>query len=477
MMRPTSQPSLGEGERVILRQQGGYLSRRSWKLGHFYLTNKRLLFRQVKRLILDIPLERITAVGFLKKPFILATKTCMVLFYRDAASGRPGEATIITAHLGSWCERITELVSEKGIELKVEQAQAEDALAQARRERVTEILDEIHAGKRTIPGRQGADRARRRGGAERARGVARSPGERVRLRELLAELEQEEGAEASRSVARLGTRKKAGLDKARRDRAEGRKIAPGKGQEVTKARLDRQRDRALASMGGDGRTRHSEDATPWASDVAQARRDRVKEILAEIHGDLPERIEEEHVTEVAEALDAASGEIIRYLWESRHAKIEQLRQLVGESSHMNVLARIKETINPMARKMLGRPLLVFERSRMDQVTGENVVYSWWLSKEAERPQAMKKTLVDLFDEGDHVVITMELTRVREEEIQVEVEGEKLIVKADAPGHKYCEAISLPSGVDAEHLVSRYNNNVLQVRFEKARQAEPLGGAS
>lgn len=240
---------------------------------------------------------------------------------------------------------------------------------------------------------------------------------------------------------------------------------------MIKARLDRTRDRALASIRGEATIRDLEGATPWwVSDIAQRRRDRVKEILAEAHGEFPERIEEEHVAKVAQALDPASGEIIWYLWENRHAKIEELRKLLGESSHMNVLTRIKEVINPMARKILGVPLLVFERSRIDYVTGENILYNWWLSEEAERRPAEEGRSIDIFDEGDHVIVIMELAGVREEDIQVNVEGNRLTVAADAPERRYHEEVTLPSEVNAEQVTTRYHNNVLQVRFEKPRRS-------
>ncbi len=450
-MSRASELPLGEGERIILYQQGAHLSRRSWKLGHLYLTNKRLLFRQVKRLILNVPLEKITAVGFYKRPFILATKTCMLLSYRDGASGRPREATIITAHLHSWRERIAELLLEKEVVLKVQGVLTESDVAQARRDRVHEIWDQIHAGQRRIPTRAHVD-------------SAQPHWNHVQLGELLAELEAEEGSEV-----RSGRTKKGDLDQARRDRIQG-KIPLGERGEVIKAGLDRALDRAPASIRGETTIQDFEGTTPWwVSDIAQARRDRVKEILAEGHGDFPERIEEEHVAKVAQALDPASREIIWYLWENRHAKLEELRQLLGESSHMNVLTRIKEVINPMARKMLGVPLLVFEQSRMDYVTGENVLYSWWLSQEAERRPAEEGRLIDIFDEGDHVMVIMELAGVQEEDIRVSAKGNKLTVAADAQERKYHEEVTLPPEVDAEQLTTRYNKGILQIRFEKKRR--------
>jgi len=260
------------------------------------------------------------------------------------------------------------------------------------------------------------------------------------------------------------------LDQARRDRAQG-KTPGGEAEEAVKVRVDRARDRALATMRGEATTQDPQNTGPWEGDLAQERQDRVKEILAEVHGDLPERIEEEHLAKVAQPLDPASGEIIWYLWENRHAKIEELRQLLGESSHMNVLTRIKEVINPMAHKVLGRPLLVFERSRIDHITGQNVLYSWWLCKEAESRPVEEKRSVDILDEGDHVMVILELADVREEDIQLEVVGERLIVEVDGPDRRHREEVSLPSAVDAERFAARYHNNLLQVRFEKALNAE------
>ncbi|MCG2769714.1 MAG: hypothetical protein L6435_15250 [Anaerolineae bacterium] len=457
-MGRTSELSLGEDERIILYQQGAYLSRRSWKLGHLYLTNKRLLFRQVKRLILDVPLENITAVGFHKKPFILATKTCMLLSYHNGSGGQRREATIITAHLDSWCAKIAELLSERGMELEVRGVLTEDDIAQARRDRVREILDEIHAGERRVPTRSRLDRAQEHEDVEKRRDIAQPHRDHINLRQLLAEIEAEEGAEAGGGEVRKGD-----LAQARRDRAQG-KIPLGEGEEIIKTlRLDRARDEVLASIRGEASIRDLEGATPrWVSDIAQARRDRVKEIVAEAHGEFPERIEEEHIAEVAQALDPASREMIWYLRENRHAKIEELRQLLGESCHMSVLTRINEVINPTARKMLGVPLLVFESRRADPWTGEVVPFSWWLCREAERRPRIAPP-ADVFDEGEQVVVVMELAGVEEKDIQVRAEGEWLIVTA---GDRPPWEIALPATVDGKRITTHYHNNVLQVRLEK-----------
>ncbi|MCJ7667007.1 MAG: hypothetical protein MUP04_01755 [Anaerolineae bacterium] len=295
----------------------------------------------MKRLILNAPLENITAVGFHKRPFILATKTCMLLSYQDGASGRPREAVIITAHLHSWCERIAELLSEKGMELKVRGVMTADDVVRARRERGKEILAEIHGGSPSLS------------------------------------------------------------------------LQDPKGQD------------------------------PVGKEIGE--------------GDL---------RRVVEALDPASAQIVWHLWENRHAKIEELRRVLGESSHMNVLVRIKEAINPTALKILGRPILVFERARIDRSSGERILYSWWLSGDAERRPIEGERLVDIFDEGDHILVIVELVGFEEKGIRLAVEDETFVVEAEAPGRSVHEEIPLPLRVDGQRLKASYRNNMLQVRFEK-----------
>ena len=303
---------------MVLQQQGAYLSGRSWKLGHLYLTDKRLLFSQAGRLALDLPLSNVTGLAFFRRPFILATKTCLRLSYRNGARGRSREATVITADLAAWTQRLAEVLTSLGVNFE---GPADDDAA--------------------APKKQG---------------------------------------DSSRSVLSL-------------------------------------------SKG---------------------------------------RIGLEDLERVAAALDPASAELIWYLWEHGHAKIEELRQVVDAPSHMHVLTRIRETINPVARRLLAQPLLVFEPRRTDPWTGEVVPFSWWLCREAERRPRIAPP-ADVFDEGEQVVVVMELAGVEEENIQVRAEGERLIVTT---GDRPAWEIALPTAVDGKRITTRYQNNVLQVRLEK-----------
>lgn len=92
--------------------------------------------------------------------------------------------------------------------------------------------------------------------------------------------------------------------------------------------------------------------------------------------------EPRNIDKIAQQVDEQSARILWHLWQHRHANLDQLKKISGETSHMKVLIRIREMINPNAKRLLGRPIMVFERSAMDYDTGEHIFHSWWLNEEA-----------------------------------------------------------------------------------------------
>jgi len=139
-----------------------------------------------------------------------------------------------------------------------------------------------------------------------------------------------------------------------------------------------------------------------------------------------------------DALDEKSREILWHLWWHRHAQLDELAELIGASTDMEVLFRLREVINPVAERILGKPILEFSESRVDPVTGEKVLFSWWLGFDGSTELAEVKLttglegqplggrrggpLVDLFDEKDHIMIIAELppsVRLRPEGLRPE----------------------------------------------------------
>jgi hypothetical protein len=101
-----------------------------------------------------------------------------------------------------------------------------------------------------------------------------------------------------------------------------------------------------------------------------------------------------------------------------------------------VLSRLKEVIIPESERIMGKPIVKFEKSRIDRVSGEKVLFSWWIN--ADVP-IIKDGNIELFDEKDRIVMI-----------------------ADLPGLK----LSNPIGISAN-----YNNGVLEVVLKKEVEYE------
>jgi len=360
----TFQPALAHDEHVLLCEQGGYTSGRSWRLGTLCLTDRRLLFAQGDRQRVEVPLSSVRELGMDRRRFALATKPCLTLRHRDGGEGSGLKAWLTVAHIETWWKTMAGLVEEQGTILHAEGGQPQDVASGSGR--VSPYIQDD----------------------------PRSAGPALRL--------------------------------TRRESAD----------------IEMGRQRALQIV----------------SEARNGRRD--------------EPLPVDGIAQVALLLDRASAKLVWHIWKNRHAKLDELTDLLGESSHMNALVRIREEVNPLAIRLLGRPLFVFERSRVDQRTGQQVLFSWWLNEEppGEPPDepAGEAEFVDVLDEGDHFLILLELPGVSEEEIKLSVGGSSLTVAVDTARRRYHEQVPLPAGVDADRLSASYRNGILQVRLSKER---------
>ena len=174
------------------------------------------------------------------------------------------------------------------------------------------------------------------------------------------------------------------------------------------------------------------------------------------------KVDRETLDKMVTELDADSKEILWFLYEHRHARIDTLAQLIEAPTHMDILLKIREIINPTAEKMIGYPILSFESSKVDRETGEKVLFSWWLAgqphKEREDP------LLDIFDEDAELIVYLELLGIKEDKLRLSVMNNTLIINA---GKDYHKEIPLPVVVKAKSFTKRYKNNILEVRLKKA----------
>lgn len=169
---------------------------------------------------------------------------------------------------------------------------------------------------------------------------------------------------------------------------------------------------------------------------------------------------------LAQQLDPAGRAILAYLAENTRASIRELADLVGANSDMDVLYAIRQGINPTAQALLGRPVLVFMESQLDQVTGEMVSYAWWLAGSKGRSPAAHAVEAEVYDEGEIIAVVLDLCGAEEKSIRCRAEDRRLIVTAEGAGRKWSSEVQLPAPVDARTAAQQYRNGILSIQLSK-----------
>ena len=78
----------------------------------------------------------------------------------------------------------------------------------------------------------------------------------------------------------------------------------------------------------------------------------------------------------------------------------------------------------------------------------------------------REPLMDVFDEGERVLVIAELPGIEEKDVRMSVNGDILDVAASTRDRKYHKEVLLPESVDPESLESSYRNGVLEIRLAK-----------
>lgn len=169
---------------------------------------------------------------------------------------------------------------------------------------------------------------------------------------------------------------------------------------------------------------------------------------------------------IAAKLDADGREILWYLWEKGHARINQLSELIQAPNHIHVLVVIRDTINPVAEKEVGCPILSFEKQKVDAITGELVDFSWWLVGKEARFLPKGERLVDIFDEGDHIRVIMEVRGITTGDLKLDFGGDTVTVRCHQIGASLRVAIPFEVQVSQEGYHLQIRNNFLEMRFKK-----------
>lgn len=80
----------------------------------------------------------------------------------------------------------------------------------------------------------------------------------------------------------------------------------------------------------------------------------------------------------------------------------------------------------------------------------------------------REPMVDVFDEGDHLVLVAELPGVDAADIQFEVKDDVLILSGARRERKYRKEVLLPSPVAAQAATSSYRNGVFELKLPKTK---------
>lgn len=164
--------------------------------------------------------------------------------------------------------------------------------------------------------------------------------------------------------------------------------------------------------------------------------------------------------ELMEVLDEKSKALFWCIWRNRHVKIRELSGIINAPTDLYTLSRLKEVINPQAEQIVGKPLLTFEKSKIDPLTGEKVLFSWWLNEECFDLNEDNE-FIDIFDEQGRVKIIMKLPDLSSNEVAVAVEQNIVYVSADT----YQKKIPLLYNVNNE-IKKTCRNGILELSLEK-----------
>lgn len=82
-------------------------------------------------------------------------------------------------------------------------------------------------------------------------------------------------------------------------------------------------------------------------------------------------------------------------------------------------------------------------------------------------------LIDVFRNGDEVVIVAEIKGFRRENIKIQIENQRLILSAWNPTGKFYKVLSLPCKVTPETMRTNYKNGVLEIRLKRTLMEKPV----
>jgi hypothetical protein len=129
----------------------------------------------------------------------------------------------------------------------------------------------------------------------------------------------------------------------------------------------------------------------------------------DVTGIMERETDKQKIAQFVNSLDEKSRAILHYLWWHRHAEISELRNTCDNPDDFEILHRLKDVINAKSQILRGKPIVSFEQSKVDPLTGEKILFSWWyLDDECLPFSTSDNSRVDIFNEKDDVIIIAEI---------------------------------------------------------------------
>jgi len=83
----------------------------------------------------------------------------------------------------------------------------------------------------------------------------------------------------------------------------------------------------------------------------------------------------------------------------------------------------------------------------------------------------KPPLIDIFEEGDYLIVLAELPGIDEKDINIETDESTLTITAENENKKYLKTVRLPTRIKRGPIEFTHKNNILQVKLKKLRDAK------
>ena len=83
----------------------------------------------------------------------------------------------------------------------------------------------------------------------------------------------------------------------------------------------------------------------------------------------------------------------------------------------------------------------------------------------------RKPLIDVFENEKTVQVVAEMPGIEKQDVNLDIEGRELEIKAARGDRKYHEVVELPADVDIDSAKATYKNGVLEITINKVKKTK------